>query len=289
VLAVGSQTFDTFLARIIGFSSFTTTAPATAVAGYQGSCDSSAGCLLLPVTVPVTIVTCDGQNNPVPAPGNPPPTWDVTGQISLMPLCKNGPGNVGWLDWTPPGGGASELDCEIVNPNNPAIILPSWQYVSQTGNTNGGGSCTDAVTGVNYGGGVEGALRKYNGQVVLIPQFDMTCRTKNSDPDPISTKPTIETPPNYGCPNTPGGGSGVNLWYRMPSFAFFQLCDPALAGCSGREGAYVKGNNAAECDTGNGATSCLVGKFVDILSSGTVGPGNGSGTGNKALGVQLIK
>ena len=53
--------------------------------------------------------------------------------------------------------------------------------------------------------------------------------------------------------------------------------------------AYMSGGNAAECDTGNGATSCLVGEFIDILGTGTVGPGVGSGTGSKTLGVQLIK
>ena len=51
----------------------------------------------------------------------------------------------------------------------------------------------------------------------------------------------------------------------------------------------MSGSNKTECDTGNGATSCLVGKFIDILSSGTVGPGVGAGAGNKALGVQLIR
>jgi hypothetical protein len=75
----------------------------------------------------------------------------------------------------------------------------------------------------------------------------------------------------------------------MPSFAFFQLCSPSTAGCGGAYGAYISGNDSATCDTGNGATSCLVGKFVDILATGTVGAGVGSGTGNKAIGVQLIK
>ncbi|HYL40843.1 MAG TPA: hypothetical protein VET90_06005, partial [Candidatus Binatus sp.] len=92
-----------------------------------------------------------------------------------------------------------------------------------------------------------------------------------------------------GCPNAVGGGSGQNLWYRMPSFAFFELCGDGVDGCNGLQGAYISGNNSATCDTGNGATSCLVGKFVDILATGTVGAGVGSGTGNKALGVQLIK
>jgi hypothetical protein len=75
----------------------------------------------------------------------------------------------------------------------------------------------------------------------------------------------------------------------MPSFAYFQLCDPSIPDCGGRHGAYISGSNAAECDSGNGATSCLVGTFINVLSSGTVGPGVGAGAGNKALGVQLIR
>jgi hypothetical protein len=55
-------------------------------------------------------------------------------------------------------------------------------------------------------------------------------------------------------------------------------------------GAYVNGNNRPLCDTGSGATSCLVGRFVEIIGSGTVGPGVGGGVaGNKAIGVQLIR
>jgi len=287
VMVLGAKNVGAFVARAIGIPSFNVTTRATAVAGYlQGACGADQGtwCAVLPVTIPVNTVTCDGSNDIVLGTSAWP--WNT---VLTVPLCKNSPGNVGWLDWTPPGGGASELVCSIVNPNNPAITLPSWQLVPSTGNTNGGGSCVDAVTGINYTGGVEGALRKYNGQIVLIPQFDLTCRAKNNDPDPISSKPTVETAPYYGCPNLPGGGSGQNLWYRMPSFAYFKMCDPALAGCNGRHGAYIQGNDRAVCDTGNGATSCLVGMFTDVLGTGTVGPGNGSGTGSKALGVQLIK
>ena len=50
-----------------------------------------------------------------------------------------------------------------------------------------------------------------------------------------------------------------------------------------------QGNNSAICDTGNGATACLVAKFVHIMATGTVGAGVGSGTGSKAVGVQLVK
>ena len=287
VMVLGHKDVGTFVARAIGVASIPVTTRATAVAGYlQGQCGADQGqwCAVLPVTIPVNTVTCDGSNDVVP--GSTAWPWNV---VLTVPLCKDAPGNIGWLDWDPPSGGASELDCSIVNPDNPAITLPSWQYVAATGNTNGGGSCVDVVTGVNYTGGVEGAIRKYDGQIVLIPQFDMICRAKTNDPDPISTKPIVETSPLYGCPNPPGGGNGQNIWYRMPSFAYFELCTTTNPDCTGRHGAYVGGNNKNICDTGNGATSCLVGKFTDVLGTGTVGPGSGSGTGSKALGVQLIK
>jgi len=158
--------------------------------------------------------------------------------------------------------------------------------MAATGNPNGGGPCVDDDTGVTYSG-VEDAMRGKDGKIVLIPQFDMTCRTYNGDPDPV-TEPN-DPDPWFGCPYAPGGGNGQNIWYRMPSFAYFQLCSPTDPDCGGRHGAYLSGSSKAECDTGNGATQCLVGKFVDILSTGTVGPGAGGGTGSKALGVQLIK
>ena len=56
-----------------------------------------------------------------------------------------------------------------------------------------------------------------------------------------------------------------------------------------RCGAYIQGHNAI-CDTGNGATSCRVGRFVSIIGAATVGPGVGGGVGgNNAVGIQLIK
>ena len=266
VLAVGSQTFDTFLARIIGFSTFTTTAPATAVAGYQGSCDSSAGCLLLPVTVPVTIVTCDGQNNPVPAPGNPPPTWDLSGQISVVPLCKAGPGNVGWLDWTPTAGGSSELIDAITTPSNPAVQWPGWYYVTSTGNPNSSG--------------IEDALRTYDGQVVNFPLFDLTC-------DATPTGPGIND-----CPAGHVGGNGSNQWYHIAAMGSFQFCSNTYADCAAKgyaHGAYVNGSNGVPCDTGNGATSCLIGRYTVISTEGKVVAAGGPVTNGASLTVQLIK
>jgi hypothetical protein len=286
VLVLAERTVGAYVARTIGVPSFQVSTRAAAVAGYlQGTCGSSQGdyCAVFPVTIPTNTVECDPNGDPVL--GNQEWDWN---EVITVPLCKAAPGNVGWLDWDPPAGGAEEITCSTVNPDNPAIMLPSWQYVAQTGNTNGGGTCADEETGVVYEG-VEEAMRKYDGQIILVPQFDLTCRTDNADPDPDSSEPAIYTGPNYGCPNSPGGGNGQNIWYRMPSFAYFELCEPSDPDCGGRHGAYIQGDNSAECDTGNGATACLVGKFTDILSTGTVGPGIGSGTGMKALGVQLIR
>jgi len=278
VLVLADKTVGTYVARAIGIPTFLVTTRATAVAGYlQGYCDATQGkyCALLPVAFPVDIVTCNGNNRPIDT-GTP---W-LFNKVYKFPLCSNSPGNVGWLDWTPPGGGSSELVCSILTADNPAIDLPSWQYVSSTGNVNGGGGpCQMSV---------EDAIRTYEGQVVLAPQFDLTCNPPQAN-SPDSTKPAIVTAPNYGCPAGSLGGNGQNQWYRMPSFAFLEICGPAVAGCGGLHGAYISGSNAAECDSGSGATSCIVAKFVNIMGTGTVGAGVGSGTGNKAIGVQLIK
>lgn len=283
VLVIGEQDVSTFVARAIAVESITVSTRATAVAGYlQGYCDASQGvwCAVLPVTIPTFVPECQGNGD---LGGSDP--WQ-TGLIYTIGLCRNDPGNIGWADWDPPGGGASELVCSIVNPDNPAIDLPQWMYMSQTGNTNGGGPCTDDDTGIVYSG-VEDAIRKYNGQVVLIPQF--SAPTCNPGPHQSPNVSQVETPSNYGCAPADQGGSGVNQWYRITSFAFLQLCEPSMAGCNGRQGAYIQGNNVDVCGQGNGQTGCLIGKLVDIMASGTVGPSSGSGTGTKAVGVQLIR
>jgi hypothetical protein len=252
VQAGGTKTFDSFVSRIIGIGSLTANTTATAVAGIlQGTCSAASGCIVLPVTAPVTVVTCDGTGE---ATGTSTP-WPKNVRI-IVPLCKNNPGNVGWLDWTPKGGGASELEASILTPNNPPIDLPSWQYVTATGNVNSKK--------------IDDALNTYDGQIVMFPLFDLTCA---DDPVIANTK----VPPTFGCGNI--GGNGSNQWYRFPEFGAFEL-----------EHAYVNGNNKASCDTGNGATSCLIGKFVDFITSGTVGPGQGGGTTDSGVrGVQLIK
>jgi hypothetical protein len=278
VLVIARKDIGAYVAGAIGIHSFRINTRATAVAGYlQGYCDASQGhyCALIPLAMPVNAISCDGQHNPVDT-GSP---WKFN-IVYKVPLCSTSSGNVGWLDWDPKSGGAGEVVCSIVSADNPAIDLPSWQYVTAAGNPNGGGGPCNM--------NIEDAIRTYEGMTILVPQFDLTCNPGNST-DPDSTQPAIVTAPNYGCPAGSLGGNGSNMWYRMPSFAFFELCGPTVIGCSGMHAAYIQGNNTAECDTGNGATACLIGRFMNIMATGTVGAGVGSGTGSKAIGVQLIK
>jgi hypothetical protein len=264
VKAIGEQTFDTFLARVIGFSQFTASAPAIAVAGYAGgTCDAEAGCVILPITVPVTVLGCDGSNNPAPV--VPATKWPAPSSVLSVPLCKNGPGNVGWLDWTPTAGGTSELEQAILTPSNPALEWPQWYYITSTGNVNSKP--------------IEDALRTYDGQVVQVPQFDGTC-------DAAPTGPGLAD-----CPDGHVGGNGSNQWYHIAGMSAFQFCATSVAGCSTAgfdHGAYVNGSNPI-CDTGNGATSCLAGKFKTISYKGRVTAAPGPNTSSSNLTVALIK
>jgi hypothetical protein len=279
VLVIGRKDVPAYVAGAIGIPTFRVNTRATAVAGYlQGYCDASEGkfCALLPVAFPVNIITCDGSNQPTDT-GEP---W-IFNTVYKIPLCNSSSGNVGYIDWDPHAGGAGDVVCSIQTADNPAIDLPSWQFVASTGNANGGGGACSAT--------IEEAIRSHEGETVLAPQFDLTCAPGGSQPEPDSGLPAIITAPNYGCPPGALGGAGANTWYRFPSFAFLELCGPSVAGCNGRHAAYLQGNNSAICDTGNGATACLIAKFKHVMGTGTVGAGVGSGTGNKAVGVQLIK
>jgi Flp pilus assembly protein TadG len=265
VRAYGQQTFDTFLARVIGFTQFTTTTSATARAGYlSGVCDAASGCIILPITVPVTVLGCDGQNNPDPV--DPPELWDAPSDVLTIPLCKNGPGNVGWLDWTPTAGGTSELVQAILTPSNPDLKWPGWYYITSTGNVN---SAT-----------VENALRTYDGQPVQFPQFDNTC-------DATPTGPGIND-----CPAGHVGGHGSNQWYHLAAMSGFTFCvagDPDCDAAGLAHGAYINGNNKAVCDTGNGGTSCLAGRFTVIVYEGEVSAAPPPNPSTASVGVQLIK
>jgi Putative Flp pilus-assembly TadE/G-like len=248
VRVLGNKTIGTFVARIFGMATIGIAADATARAGYvTKTCSGDGGCGVLPVTFPITQVSCDGNGDAVQT-----TQPYVVGQHYVIPLCKNGPGNVGWLDWTPTAGGTSELESSIYSPNNPAVPLPSWQYMTATGNVN-----SQAI---------EDAINSYAGQSGLILTFDSTC----------------DVMPNGNemgdCPPGNVGGTGSNQFYHVPALSALRLDFPKAA--------YINGSNP-QCDTGNGATSCIMGTFVNFITQGVVAAGGTTITG--AVGVQLIR
>lgn len=253
VQVAGSREFGAYFTGAVGIPTWTVTTDATAVAGYVQQVGRGT---VLPITIPVNVTICanNGDATPVLDDGNPY-QWPRNTTV-IVPICK-GPasGNVGWLDWTPPSGGASEIEAAIRHPDNPPIDLPSWIYFSQTGNTNRDG--------------IENAINDYRGQVVLIPMFDDTC----------------DEYPGVGTNECLGDeGNGTKMWYHFPLFAAFRL-DPV-------KGAFLNNKNP-ECEVGGNewdGASCLKGQFVDFIGPNvTVGPNPLPGSDFNLVGVQLVK
>jgi hypothetical protein len=261
----GARTFDTFLAGIMGMNTWTATAQATAMAGALRSvCSADDGCSVMPVTFSIPITTCDGSNRPLrigvdwPLVGLDIARADTTGRYeSIVPLCKNGPGGVGWLDM-----GCGTLRDSITTPCNSSFDIPTWLH-TESGNVNN----------------VESAVNAYSGNVILIPMFDATCRDV----------------PNSGLPaDCTDPGNGDNLYYHIPRFAQFLLDRAYIQGgnaasCNSTPGSPLVG--------GNGGTSCFKGWFVRYIRQGKVGNfqscSEAGGTTDclhePILGVQLVK
>jgi hypothetical protein len=248
VRVIGTRTHETVFARVLGVDELDVRTDATAVSGPAEPCPPGDACSLLPVTVPTTIVTCDGQNKSVATVDDwigPPDAPEY-----IIPLCGNNPGSVGWIDWSPPGGGDSELAAEICDPNT-VINLPDWYYVTSTGNTNSNS--------------VQTCFDTWIGTTIMFPLFEDTCRT---DPGDVAE-----------CTD-PAPIGGINQWYYFPRAAAFHLT-----------GVYIQGDNSDVCDPsgGNGATTCLVGTFVDTSIEGEVGVWTGdSGALSQFFSVQLV-
>jgi Flp pilus assembly protein TadG len=270
IQAEGTRTFATLIAGVAGISTFTAGASATALAGALRSiCAASDGCGVMPVTFSIPITTCDGTSRPLRMGID----WPIVGMDvavadrgtgtyeSIIPLCKNGPGGVGWLDMECGG----NLRDEILDPCNTSFDIPTWLHTS-SGNTNS----------------VDSAVNTYDGQTLLIPMFDSTCRDV-----PSTGLPADCTDP----------GNGENLWYHIPRFAIFLL-----------DRAYIQSDNNPECNSapgqplvgGNGGTSCFKGWFVRYVMQGRVGQVQTCHEGDddedqatcseeSALGVQLIR
>ncbi len=255
-----SRSFRTYFGGVVGMDNFTASAGATAISGYM----TAYGGPVIPVTFPLLATGCDTNGDAVP--GTFP--WPV-GQVISVDLCKGGPGNVGWIDWTPTAGGASELANAILTPNNPAIVTPGWYYVTQTGSVSSSQ--------------VQSAMDTWNGHDILLPIFNATCDAPNGVLLPAPGQIT-------DCAGNGGtlGGNGTQQWYFLVGFAQFHLQESFL---NGSDGGLCAAYAYSTLSTGN-VSSCLIGSFVgpdEAVSQGAgVGAGGGANGQYSPPGVQLI-
>ena len=259
VKATATHDFDTFLLQVVGFNTMTATAQAIAVVGTPaGVCAAEDGCAVLPVTFPRTVDTCDGTNTRIIGEDE----WTILEEdatlddsnLSIVPLCKKGPGAVGWLDF-----GCGNLANHITNPCNEYIPIPAWLDTS-SGNPNCCQSELEAYTGSQPG------VAETEDLVVYIPIHDFTCSSNLADSQPITACPTYPT----------WSGNGTLFHYHIPYWVGYKL-----------DGAFVQGGDR-ECNElpgsppsgGNGATGCLKGWFVSKINApgpieiGPINPGD---------------
>jgi hypothetical protein len=265
IKASGRRTFPTILAGFAGISSMTAGADAAALGGaLRGVCSAADGCGVMPMTFSIPITSCDGTGRPLrigvdwPIVGLSTALADRgTGRYeSIVPLCKNGPGGVGWLEM----GCGGHLRDQIQTPCNGPFDIPTWIQTS-SGNVNN----------------VESAVNSYAGSTILVPMFDATCREV-----PSTGLPADCTDP----------GNGSNLWYHIPRFAYFLLDRAYIQGgneaaCNQAPGQPLVG--------GNGGISCVKGWFIRYVLQGPVGvyePCDGTDPEcleEPTLGVQLVR
>jgi Putative Flp pilus-assembly TadE/G-like len=278
VLAGGTRDFDTYFAGILGLTGFRASATANAITGYAQ--DSGVGGLI-PLTFPVILTQCEtggGSNRLYHPLGNE--EWPVGPSNPVaIPLCSNGPGNVGWIDWTPPGGGASEVAASIRNPNNPPITTKKWYYTTETGQ----------ITSL------DDDMDTWEGKDIMFPIF----HAQADDPLTVADETEIgtcdATPLNdqrdlNDCPAGQIGFSGGRGWYYLVTFAEFHL-----------QHSYIQDNHEAECNdpalasiasagSGNQLNNCLIGYFKSPVIAGEFSVG-GTTSDSKftPVAIQLIK
>jgi len=266
----GEQLFDTFLAGVIGMQQLTARADATAVVAVaEDICPADQGCGVLPVTFPRTIDTCDGTNGRTVGEDEwailDPLNGDVlsASNLALLPLCATGEGSVGWLDY-----GCGNLSDQISTPCNGVSPLQTW-LTTQTGNPNCCETELEQYTGDQPG------VPEDTDAVMQIPIHDFTCQGDLPDDAPIEDCASFEE----------WSGTGNGLHYHIPYAVGFKL-DGAFTNGSDVECNQPPGNPQA---LGNGATSCLKGWFVKLITApGTLGVGDISPGDPVNTGILLI-
>jgi len=236
------RTFGTYVSGIVGISSLNVGADATARAG------TLAGGPGLPLTFSVNISDCAG-NGSIIIGTNPWPTVSLAtamadrgvGQYeAIVPLCKTGPGGVGWVETGCPG----NLQYQIDHSCNVTYSIPTWLQTS-TGNPNN----------------VD--LSSWDGTMVLIPLFDGTCRS-------------VPTSGLLGDCTNPGNGS--NLYYHIPKFAEFYVDHTYIQGNNNPECNSAPGSPPAGGNGSNGCLKGWFIRYVEAGPVIPFNPNNDNGT-----------
>ncbi len=136
------RTYDTFFAGFLGLSTMTAAATAEASLGYL-----SAASNLLPIAV---------HDDP----------FVYLQSYTLWDKNHDAPGAFGWLDWSPPAGGNSELADAILNPSRSGLRrIGEW---------------VNTQTGVSGSVAVRSALDTWINEHVTIPLYDQITGTGNN-------------------------------------------------------------------------------------------------------------
>ena len=256
----GDRTFDSFFGRAIGFTGFTASAEATAIAG------ALSGGAFLPVVFPINIVDCevngslgsqetDGgwtRSDPPTTPGGRP-----VGTEYIVPLCKTGSGSFQILDFDP----SLKCDQEIEQGVQFTLTLPGY-VPSDNGN-----DCAKKIVD---------AVNALHGKVVNVPICD------NGD--------TADTP--VGNCDTAHGSNAQYHIVKVASFWVDYMSEsnnpnkPNTA-CQSLPGGpqLLPGTDI----DGNGSSSCLAGYFVRYITAGTVSTDAVPDAENDTIAIQLIK
>lgn len=285
----GSRDFNTYVGGVIGLSNFKASAEATAVTGFA---EESGFGGLIPLTFPILLTQCESGGGPtklyfpddgiVDPPDNPAfgTSWPFGPNNRIaIPLCANGPGNVGWIDWDSGGGGVAQLDQWIrgVIPN-PPISTPHWYEVTETG----GKTALDAP------------MDTLEGTDITIPIFHAEADNPGTpqNEELIGTCDATPANPRNVLTNCAPGDIGANGqgWYFLETFAIFHL-----------EHSYISGNHQSECNdpalvssasppsTGNPVNNCLIGWFKEKVVAKNMTVGSATATSEfTPLAIQLI-
>lgn len=237
VRVVGSRTFATFLAGLAGMQDMSAGGGATSVTG-----PAVGGVGIIPVTISVPVSSCDGSSKTVFEIGKDWPLLSLDDAradtarefVSTVPICKDGPGGVGFLDLCPTS--KVKLEDQIAGGCGPIVLdIPTWLQSDPGGPSNKK---------------VEDALNAYRGDVIFLPLYDDVCRDI----------PATGKPEDCDRKNLSG-----KFHYHIPKFAAFLLLDAYT------QGTNKEACNSPPGDPihGNGSSKCLKGWFVKFI---TVGP-----------------